>query len=76
MRLLNTKSWEMREFITEEDVPPYAILSHTWGDEEINFQQWENRDVLDLSQEEGYEKITEFGNLADSDGYDWVWVDT
>ncbi|KAF5350767.1 hypothetical protein D9758_010383 [Tetrapyrgos nigripes] len=36
MRLLNTETLKVREFFTE--IPRYAILSHTWEDEEITFQ--------------------------------------
>ncbi|KAK3370577.1 heterokaryon incompatibility protein-domain-containing protein [Podospora didyma] len=35
MRLINTQTLRMREFLS--DVPPYAILSHTWGDNEVTF---------------------------------------
>jgi len=37
MRLLNTTSIRLEEF-NEGNVPPYAMLSHTWGDEEVTFQ--------------------------------------
>jgi hypothetical protein len=36
MRLLNTTTLKLTQF--SRDVPPYAILSHTWGDEEVTFQ--------------------------------------
>ncbi|KAK4032864.1 vegetative incompatibility protein-like protein HET-E-1 [Parachaetomium inaequale] len=32
MRLLNAKTLELSHFVG--DIPPYAILSHTWGAEE------------------------------------------
>ncbi|KAK0738697.1 hypothetical protein B0T18DRAFT_422611 [Schizothecium vesticola] len=37
MRLFNTSTLELHEFIGN-DTPPYAILSHTWGDREATFQ--------------------------------------
>lgn len=37
MRLINTTSLELETFI--RDIPPYAILSHTWGDEEVTFDE-------------------------------------
>ena len=40
MRLLERKADShlvLREF-TGKDVPAYAILSHTWGEEEVSFQ--------------------------------------
>ncbi|KAF7533283.1 hypothetical protein G7054_g7211 [Neopestalotiopsis clavispora] len=39
MRLINSHSLELEEFV---DAPPYAILSHTWGEEEVTFQQYRN----------------------------------
>lgn len=36
MRLLDTKGLRVLEF-NNDDVPSYAILSHTWGDEEVTY---------------------------------------
>ena len=38
MRLLNTKSLELKAFPGKQ-VPDYAILSHTWGKDEITFEE-------------------------------------
>jgi hypothetical protein len=38
MWLLRTTTLTLHEFIGEE-VPRYAILSHTWGDGEISFKE-------------------------------------
>lgn len=38
MRLINTRDLRITEFF--DDKPRYAILSHTWGAEELTFQQW------------------------------------
>jgi hypothetical protein len=40
MRLINTTTLELVEF--QGQVPNYAILSHTWGEEEACLQDWEN----------------------------------
>ncbi|KAF6822921.1 het domain containing protein [Colletotrichum musicola] len=40
MRLINTETYELEEFFDSER-PPYAILSHTWGVDEVNLQEWE-----------------------------------
>jgi hypothetical protein len=37
MRLLNVKTRKFEEFLGD-NVPPYAILSHRWGDSEVTFQ--------------------------------------
>jgi hypothetical protein len=38
MILINTATLKLEEHI--QIVPGYAILSHTWGDEEVSFQEW------------------------------------
>ncbi|KAH8809461.1 hypothetical protein F5884DRAFT_883688 [Xylogone sp. PMI_703] len=37
MRLVDTMTLRLTSH-NEGDIPPYAILSHTWGREEVNFQ--------------------------------------
>ncbi|EFX05111.1 ankyrin repeat-containing protein [Grosmannia clavigera kw1407] len=37
MRLLNARTLKMEYFLSEDDFPPFAILSHTWGKEETDF---------------------------------------
>ncbi|KAK2594725.1 hypothetical protein QQS21_007575 [Conoideocrella luteorostrata] len=72
MRLLNTTSLELAEF-TREDRPPYAILSHTWGDEEVTLQ-----DMKDPASQErnGFAKLASFCAQARRDNLDWAWADT
>jgi hypothetical protein len=41
MWLLNTSTKKLKEFVSDEQAPSYAILSHTWGDEEVSFQEWQ-----------------------------------
>ena len=57
------------------DIPPYAILSHTWGDEEqeVSFQ-----DVTESTgrNKSGYRKIRFCGKQAAVDGLQHFWVDT
>ncbi|CAM1500466.1 Fc.00g096280.m01.CDS01 [Cosmosporella sp. VM-42] len=36
MRLINVKTYTITQFFDE--IPPYAILSHTWGEEEVTLQ--------------------------------------
>ena len=40
MRLLNTSTLKLREF-HDDEIPDYAILSHTWEDGEVSFQAME-----------------------------------
>lgn len=38
MRLLHSRTFEFKELFNQESTPPYAILSHTRGDEETTFK--------------------------------------
>lgn len=39
MRLLNVKTLEIDRFNDEAEIPEYAMLSHTWEKDEIDFQR-------------------------------------
>jgi hypothetical protein len=75
MRLLHIQ--EKGEFSLTKDlitnIPPYAILSHTWGDEdeEVTFH-----DFMEGSgkTKAGYEKIRFCGARAAQDGLRHFWV--
>jgi hypothetical protein len=72
MRLLNTTSLELVEFFGDQ-VPPYAILSHTWEDEEVSFQHIQDPAWKGLK---GFAKIAGCCTQAREDELDWVWIDT
>jgi hypothetical protein len=38
MRLLDARTLEFKEFFEEHSTPKYAILSHTWEDDEVTFK--------------------------------------
>ncbi|KIM98685.1 hypothetical protein OIDMADRAFT_66246, partial [Oidiodendron maius Zn] len=73
MRLLNSRTLQMKEFIDDDDIPPYAILSHTWGEDEVSLLDMER---LDISQKKGLAKIQFCCAQAASDNLEWAWVDT
>jgi hypothetical protein len=58
-----------------QDIPQYAILSHTWGPdtEEVTF-----KDLTDGTghSRAGYDKIRSCGEQAKRDGLQFFWVDT
>ncbi|PQE03465.1 Vegetative incompatibility HET-E-1 protein [Rutstroemia sp. NJR-2017a BBW] len=64
-----------KDFIGDDRIPPYAILSHTWGpdNEEITFE-----DIVNGTSEikPGYEKIRFCGEQARQDGLLYFWIDT
>ncbi|KAI0543543.1 vegetative incompatibility protein HET-E-1 [Xylaria curta] len=55
------------------DIPPYSILSHRWGPDEVTLQ--ELSDGTGVSKA-GYRKIHFCGEQAWSDGLSYFWVDT
>ncbi|KAK6605164.1 hypothetical protein H4I96_05746 [Botrytis cinerea] len=75
MRLLEMKS--PGEFslihVATHDTLPYAILSHTWADQEVTYQ-----DLISGTgkSKSGYEKIKFCGEQAAKDGLRYFWVDT
>jgi hypothetical protein len=78
MRLLlynETGELSFHNFGVDEKVPPYAILSHTWGTdaEEVTFE-----DLVNGSGEDklGYRKIRFCGEQAKQDGLKYFWIDT
>jgi len=55
------------------EIPPYAILSHTWGDEEVLFKDMEDGTA---KKKAGYTKIQFCGDQAGRDGLKYFWVNT
>ncbi|KAF2822641.1 HET-domain-containing protein [Ophiobolus disseminans] len=76
MRLINATTLKIHEFLNEEKIEPYAILSHTWGNEECTLQQMEHPDTFLVTRREGYNKILLCCKQALKDGLQWAWVDT
>ncbi|OTB18808.1 hypothetical protein K445DRAFT_8829 [Daldinia sp. EC12] len=73
MRLLNVHTMQLDEVLDVEDAPAYAILSHTWGKDEVTFQSLHNEEIKSTT---GYRKIEYFCLQAIRDGFDYAWVDT
>lgn len=71
MRLINTSTLGLEEFT--RDIPDYAILSHTWGDEEVSFQLFQ---TPQRQSRAGFTKIRKFCALAASRELEYAWVDT
>jgi hypothetical protein len=65
MCLLHSKSLELEEFIGQ-DIPPYAILSHTWGDGEVFFQDLQSGKA---PKKAGHQKILHCCEEAARDGF-------
>ncbi|KAF5368843.1 hypothetical protein D9758_002899 [Tetrapyrgos nigripes] len=72
MRLLNTKSFKLHEFQT--NIPPYAILSHTWDKEEVTFQDIQN--LQTAKRKAGYTKVKTACARAQRYSFEWIWIDS
>jgi hypothetical protein len=60
-------------FFVDKIPQKYAILSHTWGAEEVTF---EDLQVGTGTRKAGYNKIRFCGEQARHDGFKYFWVDT
>ncbi|KAG9206091.1 hypothetical protein G6514_004812 [Epicoccum nigrum] len=68
-----------REYIGNEEVPDYAILSHTWGEQEVIFDDLKNLDSTEdigAKSKVGWGKIRFCLQQTRRDGLDHFWVDT
>ncbi|KAF4493061.1 Vegetative incompatibility protein HET-E-1 [Colletotrichum fructicola Nara gc5] len=61
------------EDFSSKQIPPYAILSHTWEDGEVTLQDMERQTA---STKAGYAKIRESCEQTLRDDLDYIWVDT
>src|ERR1700753_2195276 len=73
MRFLNARNITLESFVSESDVPRYAILSHTWGSGEVTFDDIHRSDRDKLH---GFRKISEACKQTQRDGMHYIWVDT
>jgi len=71
MWLLDTATLKLRYFITT--IPDYVILSHTWGEDEVSFDDIAQPYAKDMA---GYSKISRCCAQAVEAGFEWAWVDT
>jgi hypothetical protein len=77
MRLLSTNTdgnFSLTHF-TGNDIPSYAILSHTW---EVDYEEVTFHDLTNAlgSGKRGYRKIRFCGEQAEKDGLQYFWVDS
>lgn len=78
MRLLKRESngsFSLTHQLHDNKIPPYAILSHTWGDDdqEVIFDDIHERTGQD---KQGYEKLKFCADQAARDGLEYFWIDT
>lgn len=77
MRLLklNTDGRFSLAWLSKDNIPPYAILSHTWGkeDDEVTF-----KDIIDGTgdNKRGFQKLQFCSKQAKADNLHYFWLDT
>lgn len=76
MRLLNVTNFTLTSFNDERTVPEYAILSHTWGDDEVTFKDLAELPREKLVLKKAYKKVEKCCAKALEWGLEWVWIDT
>ncbi len=74
MRLLHATNLKVEEFVESQSKSyTYAILSHTWQDEEITFQDMQGELP---THKKGFSKLKSSCIQAKKDGYEYIWIDT
>ncbi|GJD03644.1 HET domain-containing protein [Colletotrichum higginsianum] len=78
MRLLqrdNANNYTLTADLRADDAPPYAILSHTWGADEVVYEDVE-KNLNDWQRKSGYDKIRFCADQAKRHGLQHFWADT
>ncbi|KAI7921485.1 hypothetical protein M9X92_005376 [Pyricularia oryzae] len=73
MWLINTQTLALEYFSSHNKVP-YAILSHTWEEEEVTFREFHKLDTA--RSRKGFAKIAKTCSIAKDQGLGYAWVDT
>jgi len=76
MRLLNAKTLTLEYFTAGRTIPHYAILSHTWNDNELTFKDLDQSSRQEIISKRGYEKVEKCCDMALKWELEWVWMDT
>ena len=95
MRLLHTKELRFQEFFNDDspfsNIPPYTILSHRWGNEEVSYYEFLHLTGNSMFQptevtwrkmnsstnvKAGFMKVVDACDKAAKEPLDWIWIDT
>ncbi|KAF2655277.1 HET-domain-containing protein [Lophiostoma macrostomum CBS 122681] len=71
MYLLDTTTLRLEHFVS--NIPYYVILSHTWGEGEVTFDDIHKEYARDMP---GYDKVRRCCQQAVADGFKYAWIDT
>lgn len=82
LHLLRVDTFEIfnayRHSTPDGNIPPYAILSHTWrkdGDE-ITYQDIQPQNLQSTKQREAFAKVQSTSSVTKRQGLEWFWIDT
>lgn len=75
MRLINARTLELESFV-RTDKPQYAILSHTWSDENDDEVTFQDMALPAPTSKKGWDKIIRTCSMALAEGLEFAWVDT
>ncbi|EPE06723.1 HET domain-containing protein [Ophiostoma piceae UAMH 11346] len=73
MRLLNVETMALEMFQGEDTMPPYTILSHCWGEEEVSLQDFQRGNYHHLK---GFQKIESCCRRTKLEHFKYTWIDT
>lgn len=85
MRLINVDTFKQQDRFEHNKIPPYAILSHRWGDDEVLYQAYINTSQTDLhdrlsspgtGRDAGFSKIAGACVQTKKANLKWLWIDT
>ncbi|KAK4226422.1 putative vegetative incompatibility protein HET-E-1 [Podospora fimiseda] len=77
MRLLNTETLRLETLPNLPDTSTqYAILSHTWDEDEVLFDDIFDQQKPLPTHKKGFEKVKESCEQAAKDGFNYIWIDT
>ncbi|KAI9932591.1 hypothetical protein ASPWEDRAFT_122800 [Aspergillus wentii DTO 134E9] len=71
MRLLNTSTLKLEEFPANK-IPRHAILSHTWGPDEVIFPDFQQKIA---ESKTSWSKVLGTCQQARKDEFEYVWID-
>ncbi|KAI0965882.1 heterokaryon incompatibility protein-domain-containing protein [Xylaria arbuscula] len=75
MRLLETRTLKLKTFVGD-DKPEYAILSHTWGDDEVLFEEIQKESSDEWKDKAGAVKILRSAEICTEFNIAYIWIDT
>lgn len=74
MWLIDTETFRLESF--QGGSPRYAVLSHTWGPDEVTFADFHDQHKTTRDKKAGYHKIKLTCEQARKDGIKYAWIDT